>query len=457
MRPARADGAILAGTAAAAALVATAFWPGILTWDAIRQYGQALSGRYDDWHPPAMNWLWRQLRPVGDGPAPMMLLQALLYGGGWALFLSWAWRRGRPRFAAALTAVGATPIALVLVATVLKDSLMAGALLAAAGLAARRPWRRRPAALMAAALLIGAATLRFNAVPACLPLGVALVPARWRATPARLALATVAWAVPLVAALPAANALLRAERSGVELSLVVYDLGGITRFSGVDVFPPLPVADAVAVNARCYSPVSWDRYAWWGADPCPIGFATVRPALAAAHAGATRLWAAAVLRHPLAYARHRLAHFNRTTRFLAPDGEAPGLSLRSDPNPWGYRVRASRPGALLGAAAAWSLGTPLGWPCVWLALGLGALALAPALPRGSPAAPVLLSALLYGVSYLPLGVASEVRYHLWTMLGAGVGAAIAFAQADVGWRRKALALAPAVLVAGLAAAARIAG
>ena len=35
------------------------FWPGIMTWDAIRQYGQAVSGQYDDWHPPAMNWLWR--------------------------------------------------------------------------------------------------------------------------------------------------------------------------------------------------------------------------------------------------------------------------------------------------------------------------------------------------------------------------------------------------------------
>ena len=38
----------------AAAVQAWAYWPGLMTWDAIRQYGQAIDGDFDDWHPPAM-------------------------------------------------------------------------------------------------------------------------------------------------------------------------------------------------------------------------------------------------------------------------------------------------------------------------------------------------------------------------------------------------------------------
>ena len=41
----------------AAGLTAVAYRPGLMTWDAVRQYDQALSGQFDDWHPPAMEWL----------------------------------------------------------------------------------------------------------------------------------------------------------------------------------------------------------------------------------------------------------------------------------------------------------------------------------------------------------------------------------------------------------------
>jgi hypothetical protein len=66
----------------------------------------------------------------------------------------------------------------------------------------------------------------------------------------RNAAATVA----LMAPMPIANHVLGAERSGVELSLVFLDLGGITEHSGRNAFPPLPVTYPVAANHRCYSP-----------------------------------------------------------------------------------------------------------------------------------------------------------------------------------------------------------
>lgn len=429
---ARSIGVVLAGLFVLVAHGAL-FWPGILTWDAIRQYGQALSGAYDDWHPPAMNWLWRQARMLGNGPAPMLILQLGLYWGGTLLWLRAA-GRARPRAQSAIALLALSPIALVLIGTVLKDSLFAGALLLASGLiAATRPgerWGR----IVAAVVLVAAATLRFNAVPACLPLLVLAAPAAWRRTMPRLAATSVAAAIPLVLALPVANAALHAERSGVELSLVIYDLGGIGRFSGTDVFPATQatagIRNRVAVNATCYTPVSWDSYAWWGPDPCPIGFTALRTALTAGR-GPYAWWAAAVLAYPLAYAEHRLAHFNDNTRFLVHDADLPGLSLASDPNPWGYVLPANRARDAVAGAAQALLRTPFGWPMCWLALGMGLLVLRPALRTLDPAAAMAWSAVLYGFSYLPLSVASEVRYHLWTIVAIGIAAALTLPRSDV--------------------------
>ena len=453
LEPSSAPQAAIGGCVVLAALVHLAlFWPGILVWDAIRQYGQALSGRYDDWHPPAMNWLWRHLLALHDGPAAMLALQVLLYWSGFLLLAHAALRRGPHASAIALGLVALLPIPLVLVGTVLKDSLMAGLLLLALGLATLRAWHMRAAA---AGLLLAAATLRFNAAPACLPLVWLLLPAEWRIV-RRVGAMVLALAL-LVAAMPVANRLLRAERSGVELSLVIYDLAGITRYGGADAFPPLPVRDAVTVNRRCYDPVSWDRYAWWGDDPCPINFAPVRSALGSRNAYAW--WLHAIAAHPLAYAEHRLEHFNNNVRFLIHDADEPTLSLRSDPNRWAFALPPGRARDAIGTAAAWSLRMPLGWPACWLALGLGVLILAPAAPKPGRFVPVASSALLYGFSYLPLSVASEVRYHLWTMLGVAIATVFAAEQAWHGERptrlRVAAAAAPVVIVTSLAVLSRL--
>jgi hypothetical protein len=452
----RVGAALLLAMIAAATLQLAAFWPGIMIWDAIRQYRQSLSGVYDDWHPPAMNWLWRQLLPIHSGPAPMLALQALLYWGGFALLAAAALRRGRPWLAAAIASCALLPIPFVLTGAVLKDSLMAGTLLFASGLIA---WRREdewPLRIAAILLLIAAATLRFNAVPACLPLFVVALPAAWRRTWHRLALTTIVATVPLVAAMPVANRLLHAQHSGVELSLVIYDLGGIGRYAGIDAFPPVGVADPVAVNAHCYRPVSWDSYAWWGPEPCPIGFTNLQPVFAARHLDPYALWAKAIVAHPLAYAEHRLAHFDNNSRFLVDDADLPTLSLQTDPNPWNFRLAPSALRDTLGAIAIWSSHTPLGWPICWLALGLGVLWLAWRQPDRTLALPLALSAWLYGISYLPLSVASEIRYHFWTATGIALATAILLADArGIPKRRLAIAFVPLLVVVVLCVAARL--
>lgn len=459
---------LIALLAAAGATAAFAYWPGLMTWDSVRQYGQALDGRFDDWHPPAMEWAWRQLLPLGRGPAPMLVLQSVLYWGGFGGLVSWAVARRRAVLAVVLTGVALLPISVAITGEVVKDSLMAALLLVAAALLA---WRgvanrkmRAVLGLLAGAMILMAATLRFNAVFACLPLAVAAAPAGLTQGKLRLAGTTFVAAIALFLALPTANRLLHVERSGVELSLVIFDLGGTTERSGVDVFPPMQVADPVAANHACYSPVGWDPYSFWVDPVCPLGFAAFRRAIAEQSVDPYSLWGKAIVAHPIAYAGHRLAHFNIASRFLVSDRllAKPAIGrpvqVESAPNDWGYRIAPSRPLQWIDGAAVAAAETPLGWPIVWIALAAGVAAASFGLPSRRLILPLAVSGLLYGLGYGVVGVASELRYHLWTIIAAGVAASIAvddcLARRPAAWRRIVVGVAPALLVAVVAFAWR---
>jgi hypothetical protein len=243
------------------------------------------------------------------------------------------------------------------------------------------------------------------------------------------------------------------------LSLVIFDLGGITHFSGQNAFPPIQdfdeSDDPAGIVSACYDPSKWDRYAWWGASPCDVGFDNVQEAFAARHVSPYRWWLGQVAAQPIAYAEHRLAHFNVNTRLFSRDATERAVQIDPPPNDWGYRVT---PGALLTAldrAAVWSASTPLGWPIVWIALALGVLIVAPALPSRRLIVPLALSSFLYGTGYAAFSVASELRYHWWTILAAAIAGVIAAAdligRTTVLRLRLALAAAPpiAVLIACL--------
>jgi hypothetical protein len=337
---------------------------------------------------------------------------------------------------------------------------MAGSLLTATGLLAwtreEKGWALRIPALL---LLLFAATLRFNALLAGLPLFLALLPHEWRRTPLRFAIGTAAALALLAAALPLANRAIGAERSGVELSLVMFDLGGISEHSGADVFPPLGVADPVAVNHRCYSPVKWDPYSWWVDEPCPLQFYALRAFVRAHHISALGLWLGAVVHHPLAYAEHRLSHFNINARFLVKDEIERPVQEQSAPNDWHFTVGPDAALSAIDRAAVDSAGSPLGWPIWWLAVGLGVLSLAPVLPSRRLTLPLASSSLLYGFGYAVFSVAAEMRYHLWTMIAALLAAVLAAGDIVAGLKlsriRFSAAVAPVIVVALFCAAWRI--
>ena len=372
------------------------YWPGYMIADSIDQMMQAKTGHYSDWHPPLYAWIWRQLMWIDRGPAIVLVLQLTLYWGAFALLAAAAARRGRQMLGVALVACALEPVVVTIMGWVVKDALMTALLALSVALYA---WvlagGSRRLLWLAAGCLFIAAGLRFNAFIAAVPLGLAFLPEPWRRSLPRLALTTLIATAAFAAVGPVVTAALQPRETGVERSLILFDLGGITEYSDVDVLPPIPgLPDVRAENHRCYTPIEWDNYAWGFDPPCKISPASFKAGLDTSGQSAYRIWLNAVLAHPLAYAEHRLGYYNRNLRWFV---------LR------GVNKRAY---------------TPFGWPILFVAIGLGSLILSWRRPSQAFVYPVALSGLAYSLGYLAVGVASDLRYNLWTILSALTAATV---------------------------------
>ena len=398
--------ALVAAAALCAAMLAI-WWPGVAMYDSVDQYGQVLRGAYDDWHPPIMARLWSLLHLGWDGQAPMFVLQVSLYWLGLGLIAAALAREGAWRAAAAVLLLGALPVFAGWMAAVLKDAQMAAAMPEAASIAI-------------VLLLVYAALVRGNAVFAVAPLACGLF--GWfgvQRLVLRGALLLGLTGAILIAAPVVNHRLLGADESGIARTLPIYDLAGIAHYAGPEAAPVLPAETWAAMEARrCYTPFFWDPLGV--EDHCQFvqqGFEEQAP-----DAALFRSWAESAARHPLAYAGHRLAHWNATLRWLVPRGRPMAAPpSESEPNDIGL----ASPGPA-GAAAAeiggWLAETPLGWPVLWLAAALAALALAG--PGEKLAATLALSALLLEASFALVSISSDLRYHLWPIFATGIAWAL---------------------------------
>jgi hypothetical protein len=432
------------------------FWPGVALYDSVYQYQQALSGSYDDWHPPIMARLWSLLLHVRRGTEPMFVLQLGFYWLGFGLLAAACARRGLRWTGWIVLLVGAAAFLSCWMAAVLKDGQMIAALAAAVGLVARYRLTERKLPLRAGAivliLLLYALLVRANSVFAVVPLGLALFGwPRLGSIRARGAAALVL--VLLVIALtPAINrGLLGAERSGIENSLLAYDIDGTAIRSGASDVAGVPGSAWARVAAKgCYSAAAWDQLGEPNCAPDPRLMAEAdTPPLYG-------LWLKTILHHPFAYAAHRIAHFNATMRFVVPANLPNAMSpVDSEPNTLGLgRIPSDAEWTFWDVGAAWSA-LPPAWPCFWLALAIVALWPAAQAPRGPErdlAFALLLSAVCGGLSYGVISVASDLRYHLWTMLAAAIGITLLAGGGAI--RRRHLiafvAVAGVVIMAGVA-------
>ena len=438
-----------------AALTVAAAWPGIAMYDTVAQFGEVLSGKYDDWHPPAMVRLWAALHgAVGGGAGPMLVLQVLLYWLGLGLLASALARTGKRGAGIAVLMCGLLPVFLVWQMAVLKDAQMLGAMLAGVGTIAW--WRFAGKALpwwawVLVALAFGYATLvRANAVFAVAPLIAMLAATRWRT---RAAL-TAAMVLAALAAMPLVDhGILGATDSGVRTIQPRYDLAGIAVRVADPSATRLGTTQVDALRrGRCVRAFFWDPL---GEEPCVDAEAPLAD-LPVGQLYATL--AGAALHHPLAYAAHRIAHLDSTERWLVPAGwpeawpsdeaEANTIGLANPGRGATWLVDATTPLA----------GTPLAWPIAWLVVAVAMLVVAlrrPPSPGRELALALLVSGLSLEASFAVISIASDLRYHLWPMMAAALATVLLLADGRLTARSMkmagvALAL---VVVGGLASRA----
>jgi hypothetical protein len=415
------------GIVACCALASFAiYYPGKLSPDSAAQLQEAVSGHFTDWHPPIMAALWRLLTNVASGPAPMLALQVGLYWIGiWAIWDAVARKPGNRAFLPLLAAIH--PLILVSLASIQKDVGLAACLTAAFGIMFRQHQLNRRATVAGATviglLLVYAALVRWNGM-----LAVATLLLFWL-RPTSLRPVTVIGATALLTAafIPIASfidhGLLRASRTHAEAGLQLYDLAGIEHFSGDNRLLGAP--------AGCYTPFFWDPLA---SPTCGNLFDQSTRAGAQPIAGR---WIKAIAAHPLAYALHRLEHFNSSTYFIVPPAH------RCVAAPEYFSCDQPKAKLILDDFVKKNF---LYWPCIWLAAGAWLLARG----RASPAIRALAwSGMIYGLGYLFVGIATDWRYYLWTEFAIAMALALHFAidkDADRGLEELVIAVLPIALI-----------
>ncbi len=440
-----------------AAVQLLAFHWGVITPDSVVQYGQALTGVYDDWHPPITAWIWRQLLALGSGGAPFLILDVTLYWTALGLVAHGLLRRHGPKAALVLVALAYLPIAFGQVGAILKDPFMACLLLAATALLVRREWGGPGwLGLPAALLILLAGATRFNALFAAVPLMLLAAPRRWIHRPVRyVATATAALALLVGTNWTLNEAMLRPGHSHPINSLVNFDLAGIVAHGGGNGWPGLGDVEARALVTRCYTP---RLYGMADERLCARTEEAIAVHVATRHESALAVWLRAIAASPVSWVRHRLDHLNWNWRFLVPSVPDDAVYMMSAPNQLDLRFVPNPLTKIVGGAARIMAWTPLGRPATWLALAIGLLIAAPGLPSRLLLLALGGSALLYGLAYAVVSVAPDLRYNLWTLFAVMIGGAIVFAErAHIPGERWKLALLPAIVVMKLEVIALLIG
>jgi hypothetical protein len=409
--------------AAGFALSLAAFYPGYMSIDAAWVYKANLND-LGDWQSPVMTVLWRVVDPIAPGSLSMLLLMLALYWGGFGL-VAFTAARHAGWLGVATMVLAFTPSAFFFAGLIWRDILFADVWLFAAALTyatASRPAAIRWPAQTIAMLLVGLGVLlRPNAIVAA-PLLAAYVmwPAafHWK----RVALILIPGIVAGYALIHTVYySTLNAERLYPLHSVFVFDLGGITYYSGENRFPvEFTPAQTAMLTGQCYNPDRWDYY--WHIPPCDFVMQRLERKDDRIF-GTPRLvdaWLNAVLSNPLAYLKHRATFMGR---FLSRDVLLiPVLDL-NEPS---RRVHATNP-LFTGMIAVQNELQPI-WLLslgFWLAIAILVCALAWPLrtrPEGAFALGVTGSGIVYVLSFLPFGVAADFRYGYWCVLASLVGA-----------------------------------
>ncbi len=393
---------------------ALACYPGFMSVDSLEQFSQAHTLKFADGHPPVMAWLWSKLNLISDGPQSLLFFHlAMLWTG---LYL---WRRnaGENRIAKWFVLLGFLPWVASFEGVLWKDMGMAYSLLLALALLSRERLTNMQI-FVALSLLLYAFMVRGNA-PA------ALVPVVWYASgkifpwcSSRLKLAITAMSLAsMFVFLNFFNySLLDAEKNHMASYMMVDDLVHLSSVENKSLLPRVDTKTVVEcsqetigetkLTGRLFCLVTKPSYQ----KVAPIPYDEVKKA-----------WVSAVTSNPFEYAKFRMDAFlyllrdpEKTPYIHTFSGIAPNEMVLSQENNAATAIlRIYINGAV-------HLAPFLFKPYWWLTIALIFLC-ATLLMQGNKDSltlirVLLVSALLYMLSYIPLTPMADFRYVYWSTL-----------------------------------------
>jgi hypothetical protein len=409
----------------AAILNFVAFYPGLLHHDAWAYFKAARDWDFTNWQPPLLGFLWIPLQKIHYGPQPMFVLFVAGYWSGFALLAAAIAERDRTLAAFAFLAAF-WPMAINFNGQLVKDVSMAICLLLAAAIAAGLEFgwikRRRIAIPFLWLFFALGAFMRANSLFALPPLfDLAAGASSWRWASLPIVRRAVIACLIAVAVAPshilADRYLFRVKDIQPMSQLQIFDLGGITFFSGTDAFKGFFGPYFVYRNEYCYTPRHWDMYGW---DRCPEVYENLKPRFGWE---LSRLWLEGIAAHPIAYATHRFAHANRFFQFLCTDCREIVFTGGQSSNQNEFTFTPTFIYLAIEAVAEWMNHTPIGPPYVYLLVCLAWAWAAFGIPDPATRRVTFLLALsgaMYALGFFPIGIAHEYRYIFWTMLCAAI-------------------------------------
>ena len=411
------------------------------------QYHQAVANRFDDWHPPIMARLWSYFRLLADGFGTMFTFHIVLYWFGFGIIALALARAGRFLTSWGVLCVSVFPLFLMLNINIGNDVGMAVTFLAAFGVIFWFRIKDAKIPILAdgivAALLFYGTLVRTNGVFAVVPLLAYFLYPRSFARPWRLVVASVPIALLMIPASTAFNRnVLKAMATNQIGQLQVFDLTGIAYYSrDLSIFGPDNAFTDTEVQ-RCYSPILHDMLAPWGGKCSFFWDRLVTPHRLEGHNefepcyayktpidddALAKLWLTAIGEHPIAYLEHRLAHFNSELFFWVP-GHHGDLRV-IDALVQGKEISASAPSTtrkMLDVLRYNVFTTPALWLVVgaWLFILLSSVRSPRDAWQREAALALTISALLYTSAYFIIGIATNSRYTLWSLMATFVAVVI---------------------------------
>jgi hypothetical protein len=288
-------------------------YPGRLNSDSFDQLLQASDpARLSDWHAPVVTWLWSIGGTVSGQPAAALAVQTLAC----AFFVSVlpAFKHTNMKTAVTLGCEAIFRLAMIgLAGVIIKDialSIMILSMLACLQLA-QSSQRKIRYLVVAAALLVLSLLVRptnFLMFIIAWALISIMIFRTWREYSASLLLVVLA----MLTVVPTTNlvnrALLGAHDSHAEKQLIIFDVAGISLRTGHNDFTTWSgwPRSGLPDPASCYWARKWDPFADYG--QC-AGYARTFDKVSDMRLrGAVGWWVTEIARHPVAYARHRLAY-----------------------------------------------------------------------------------------------------------------------------------------------------